>query len=134
MSTEDTLKHARESGKASLEALVEMVDALIAAEEANDDDAREKAEQVIHEDPLSVQVRSDWYTPGDKDGAKAAEYELLLATGGPAVRIIGDLECGEPISARLEVQDWFIPWTRLVTSEGDDEKLLRYAQCFYFGA
>jgi hypothetical protein len=131
MSEEDKLKHARESGRATLAAIIEMVDALIAAEEADDEDAREAARERIMEDPLSLRIRSDWHSPGDK--SEAAEYELLLGTGGPAVRIVGTLDRGDAETAVLEVQDWFTPWTRLVTSTGDDEKLLRYAQCFYFG-
>lgn len=84
---------------------------------------REKANQDIQEDPLSVEVRSDW-----------KEYNILLCTGGPACRIIGDLdEHGQPDRARIEYQDWFTPWIELVniTSEERDA-LLNYAQQFCF--
>ncbi|MDR6858912.1 hypothetical protein J2W96_005244 [Variovorax guangxiensis] len=39
------------------------------------------------------------------------EFEILLCTGGPTVRIVGDLDHhGEPDRARIEYQDWFEPW------------------------
>ena len=62
---------------------------------------------------------------------EADNYELLLGTGGPAVRIVGDLgEHKEPTSARLEVQDWFKPWTEYSDENHDDNMLLAYACCF----
>jgi hypothetical protein len=115
---------ADEIGKSAYESIAEMVEAL-------DGDDEESALETIQEDPLSVQVRSDWYTPGEED-VKPSEYEILLSTGGPASRILGDLdEYGQPTRARLEVQDWFKPWTEYF--DVDHKILLRYAQCFYFG-
>lgn len=100
---------------------------------AGDCKDREDAEQRIHEDPLSLDVRSDWYAPGDSDkGGAPSEFRLLLGTGGPAVRIIGELnEHGEPTSATLQTQDWFTQWTDY--READEEMLLTYCRCFYFG-
>jgi len=95
----------------------------------NPESCRERIEQ----DPLSVEVRGDWHTPGDEDGDGPAEYRILLCTGGPAVQILGELDdhC-EPKTARLMHQDWFKPWTEVIGGV-DHEKLLRYARCFYFG-
>ena len=63
---------------------------------------------------------------------EAAEFCILLTTGGPAVRIRGELdEYNEPRRAWLEVQDWFLPWTEYVCADSD--VLLNYARCFYFG-
>ena len=96
-----------------------------AGECASEDDARDR----IMEDPLSLQVRSDWRDiGGDSD---AVEYCLLLTTGGPAVRFVGDLYQGEPSSAILEVQDWGTPWTEW--READPDTLLAYARVFYYG-
>lgn len=88
------------------------------------------AEQMIHEDPLSVEVRSDWTTPGGE--MTAGEFQILLSTGGPATRIMGELDDhGEPYRAWLEVQDWFKPWTEY--HEADDREVcLAYARCFVF--
>ena len=63
---------------------------------------------------------------------KTQGYELLLGTGGPATRIVGQInEYGEPVTAELQGQDWGTQWER---TEGQDEKtLLQFAQHFYFG-
>lgn len=93
---------------------------------------REDAEQRIHEDALSVEVRSDWHTPGE-DGTPD-QFRILLCTGGPAVQIRGELDQhGEPCRAWLEYQDWGTPWTERINQPGDQEALLAYAGCFYFG-
>ena len=106
-------------------------------EQYHDEDA---AREAIQEDPLSVQVRSEWHTPGQE--SEEGEYEILLCTGGPAVRIFGDLgrysepdgRYSEPDDAQLEYQDWFTAWERYCdTSPEEDEALLYYARCFYFG-
>lgn len=130
MSNDD---NARKQAIAQFRSIVDMVKRLRSDDAAVSDQAREEIEQ----DALSVQVRSGWYTPGDAEGAKPAEYELLLCTGGPAVRIVGALsEYGEPESAHLEFQDWFTPWAEWRT-RGDQSKfeawLIDYARCFYFG-
>ncbi len=98
-------------------------------EEVDEETARER----IQEDALSVQVRGDWHNVGaDDDGA--CEYEVLLSTGGPATRIIGELnERHEPTSARLQAQDWFTPWTEYVVTGSDHDALMAYVACFYFG-
>lgn len=91
---------------------------------------RDDAEQMIHEDPLSVQVRSDWVSVGET--MTAGEFEILLTTGGPAVRIMGELdEHGEPYRAWLEVQDWGKCWTHYY-EPGLTDVLLTYARCFCF--
>jgi hypothetical protein len=99
--------------------------------------AREKGEGVmdafeeIQEGPLAVSVRSDWQAPGSR--LKAAEYQILLARGGPAVRITGELDEEQPTTARIEYQDWFTPWQELPTSPEETETLIEYARCFYLG-
>ena len=94
---------------------------------------RDKAEEIIREDPLLIEVRTGWHTPGECE--EPMEYCILLCTGGPACQIIGDLdEYLQPSTARLEYQDWFTPWISYnETSEGDNEALLTYARQFYFG-
>jgi hypothetical protein len=123
---------AKDQAKAQLESIREMVKALKDAEEANDDSAREEAEQMIQEDPLSVQVRSGWHNPGEK--AENEEFEILLCTGGPAVRIIGELdEHNEPEWARIEFQDWFTSWMDYSLDSEEEEDVLTYCRSFYFG-
>ncbi len=141
--TEDRLADAKRQGQAQFDSIKEMVAALDC--EIEDADG---PRQRIEEDALSVQVRSGWYSPGgdDPSDTKPAEYEILLCTGGPACRIIGQLDQhGEPETARLEVQDWFQPWTEYRPVNPDDKTfasridtkaesiMLAYARCFYFG-
>ena len=92
--------------------------------------SREEAQTRIQEDALSVQVRTDWRDLDEMD-ATPNEFCILLSTGGPASRIRGELESGEPSRAWLEVQDWGTPWTQYFGIE--QETLLTYARCFYFG-
>lgn len=124
------LKEHREPGNLEATTLEELQKLIL--EELTEDELgfdEEEARRTIEEDPLSVQVRSGWHTPGAE--AEAEEYEILLGTGGPATRIRGDLDRGQPQTARLEVQDWFKPWTEYLAAEEDT--LLKYASVFYFG-
>lgn len=127
-------EHAIRNAEAWMENVREMVDALDAANGKGAAD--EEARQAIEESPLSVQVRGGWYSPGDEaKGGAPEEFEILLSTGGPALRIIGELDqYGQPERPRLQWQDWGTPWTDFVdTSEQDDEALLTFCGVFYFG-
>jgi hypothetical protein len=91
----------------------------------------ETARETIQEDALEIQVRSDWHSLGEE--STPSEYYILLCTGGPAVRIIGELDRNEPSSARLQYQDWGTSWTEYITTGSDHDALMTYAQQFYFG-
>lgn len=163
MKTTDT--RAEDQARAQLSSIVEMVKRLVHAQECDGKDCEltsekilsginlsynegdtateeereeyhdeEQAGQSIEEDPISVQVRSGWANSPEEMEAK--EYEILLCTGGPAVRIVGDLgQWNKPENATLEYQDWFTPWDELVDiSSQDREALLTYARQFYFGS
>ena len=124
-------KSLQEIGKSAYESIEEMVTNLNQAREDEDDTAIEAAEQTIHEDPLSVRVRDGWRSPGaQSDGPD--EYEILLSTGGPATRIVGELDdhC-EPSTARLQSQDWYTTFETF--HDADEEVLLAYCREFYFG-
>jgi hypothetical protein len=92
----------------------------------------EQAETTIQEGVLSVETRGDWAPTGHPHDSLPTDYRILLGTGGPAVRMIGELDrYQEPKTAVLQAQDWFTPW---VDFEGaDEEVLLDFARCFYFG-
>lgn len=92
----------------------------------------EHARQIVEESPLSVQVRSGWVSPGAE--MEAEDFEILLSTGGPALRIRGELDqYNQPASATLEYQDWGTPWTEYYGENFDRDALLTYCQVFYFG-
>jgi hypothetical protein len=101
---------------------------------AVNEEEREAAQITIEEDPLSVEVRGDWHAPGG-EGAKPSEFMILLCTGGPAVRIRGELDRhSEPEKSRIEYQDWFTPWQTLPDlSDEENAALLDYCHQFYFG-
>lgn len=99
-------------------------------EQAGECTSREDAEQRIHEDPLSVEVRSGWAS--SKEEFQPEEFNILLSTGGPAVRILGELDANnEPCRAWLQTQDWGTPWTDYYEPDTSDI-LLTYARCFCF--
>lgn len=127
----DRLEELRDSAEA-LEDLTgeerEELESLEAA--AGDCTDQVDALQRISEDPLEVTVRSDWTAPGT--ALTADEFCILLCTGGPAVRICGELgNNGAPCRAWLEHQDWGTPWTQY--GGADSDTLCRYASHFFFG-
>lgn len=129
---------ARDNATAWLETIRELVANLQAAYDADArdgaQDAADAAQTAIHEAPLSVEVRSGWYQPGAADVQEPTEYQILLATGGPATRITGQLDVyGQPDTARLEYQDWGTPWTPHPLTGEEREDVLTFAQSFYFG-
>lgn len=101
------------------------------AADAGDFMDADEARECILDDALDVQVRSGWHGPDEK--LVPSEYMILLCTGGPAVRIRGDLDRYlQPCSSVLEYQDWGTPWTEYRGDNADSNALLDYAQCFYF--
>lgn len=114
--------------------LDELADLIAAATIDGDELDADTARERIQDDALSVEVRSGWYSLGMEGcDSSPAEYCILLCTGGPACRIVGALDRGEPSSAHLEYQDWGTPWTEYWVSAADEAILLDYARCFYFG-
>ena len=85
----------------------------------------------LQEEPLSIEVRSPWHSPGediDNDG----EFKILMATGGPACQIRGELDDGEPRRAWIEGQDWGTPWQQVFTHGEETEAILWFASLFCF--
>jgi len=127
--------HAVENAQGHLQSIRELV-AKYNASVTNQGGADYKTDAIdeeFHEYPLSVQVREPWHNPGET-GARPAEFEVLLTTGGPGLRIIGDLnEYGQPTSVALQIQDWGIPWTSMNLLRDDEATLLEFASHLYFG-
>ena len=109
----------------------ELADLEEAAGDCKDaDEARER----ILEDALEVQVRAGWHSPGETV-LTPEEFYILLCTGGPAVRIVGDVDHSmQPERPRLEYQDWGTSWTELVSLESHEREALQsYCAAHYFG-
>lgn len=87
--------------------------------------------------PLSVEVSAGYYAPGTEP--KPNRFQVLLSTGGPALRIAGDLNNWlEPSGdIRFQVQDWFTPWedyTPESVGRSDLADALAWVcSCFWFG-
>jgi len=138
MSQTRTSSDAMQQAKAQLESIVELA---VAMETAQTDGeaffegetlSLDELEDRAREWPLSVLVRSEWTSPGSE--LTAAEYEILLCTGGPAVRLRGDLASyGEAETAFLEYQGWFTAWDRLALSSDESDAVARFVSLFWFG-
>src|SRR5690606_30845788 len=116
-----------------LKIIVDLIQRLHAAQDAGDKAAEDAARKKIEYLPLEVLVRSGWRRPGE-DAGTPEEYQILLSTGGPAVRIVGDLgRYGEPTTAVLEYADWGMPWTAYPTDVEASRALLEFARQFYYG-
>ncbi len=129
----DPNEHAIANARAWMESIREQVAKMSAADDAEDYDAAEEVRSEIMESPLSVQVRTGWFSPGQQADACAEEFEVLLTTGGPALRLVGDLDRDTASNARLEWQEWGTPWTEYRTTEEDDEAISTWLACMYFG-
>lgn len=127
----DKDEHAKENARAHLDGILSLWKDYTGAETPGDsDEAAMDAESSV----LEVCVRSGWHHPGSDEGTEPSEYYLLLTTGGPALRVIGELdEAGEASTARLEYQDWGTPWTEYRLTEEESEAVQGFARIFYFG-
>lgn len=126
--------HAQEQAKAQYESIRELMEAFNIAEKEENEQAVEEAREAIQYDPLEITVRNGWHQPGGDDFT-SKEYCILLCTGGPAVRIIGELDqYNNPQTATLECQDWGTEWESWNgTTRAAEHTLLSYASHFYFG-
>jgi len=115
-------EHARSQAESKLKSIMALM------ERFHDMDA---TVEEIYESPLSVEVSSGWIPVGEK--FKPMKYNLLMTTGGPAVRIVGDLDTeGIPATAELEYQDWGTPWTTYPLNSEELQAILEFAQYFSY--
>lgn len=140
MTDTDKNAHAIRNARAWAESILEAMTAYKALEKGEGESVTYDGEtftdadelrQRIEEMPLSVAVRGGWYSPGDEDkGGEAEEFQILLSTGGPALRLVGDIGS----RASLEYQDWGIPWTEYrETTDAEDDAIEAFVGLFWFG-
>lgn len=121
----------KERAHSSVQAEFSRIQALVLAYTgATSPERQEEAKRAITSEAPQIAVRSNWHRPGEAE--HVSEYRILLSAGAPTVQIIGDIEEGEPYTARLGYQDWFTRWEEYELSEEEEEQLLTYARCFDF--
>lgn len=141
-------EHAISNAEAWITNIVETIAALAAAEASEmaecsqcegigEIERMEDAESIrerIQEEPLCIEIRSDWHSPGDPKPLPG-QYLVLLSTGGPALRIFGELDdYSQPDDwPHLQWQNWGTPWTDYDLTEAEREALTAYARQFYYG-
>ena len=127
--TTTATNHAAANAAAWCETILDQLARLkVACRES--DETYDVIREEIQQSALSLQVRSDWEELGTD--LEPGELCILLSTGGPALRIVGDLgrfNC--PKDCRMEYQDWGTPWTeyRAIGSAVLDS----WAAQFYWG-
>ena len=104
---------------------IESIAGMVKKANSRNEERAEEGKTAIQENPLEIKTGKEF------DGTRT--YMILLGTGGPAARIIGELsEYDEPDSAEFQFQDWFEPWTTAQTTKEERETMIEYARHFYF--
>ena len=97
-----------------------------------DYEKQEKIKENILNSALSVEFRSGWTS--NPNELEIEEFKILLTWGGPALRVIGDLnQYKEPENVKMQFQDWGTLWTDFEITENQQEALSWFCNCFYFG-
>ena len=134
MTTSQTKKenHALNNAIGHLESMVEDFKKDQLFEKIKDYDAQDQLRESVLNSALSVEFRSGWYSSLD-DELVPEEFKILLTWGGPALRVIGELDNYGPVNPKLQYQDWGTFWTDLEITEDQQEALNWFCNCFYFG-
>ena len=129
--------HALNNAISHIESMVEDYEICSYIEQSNpttteQEKKLEETKESILNSALSVEFRSGWYSSLD-DELVPEEFKILLSWGGPALRIIGELENFIPVNPKLQFQDWGTLWTDLEITEDQQNALDWFCNCFYFG-
>ena len=137
MTTTKEKNHALQNAQGHIKSIVEYFETGSYIEQSNvtTNEQEEKLEEIresINNSALSVEFRSGWSTNSEK--LEAEEFKILLTWGGPALRVIGDLDqYKQPENIKMQFQDWGTPWTDYELTEKEEESLNWFVNCFYFG-
>lgn len=119
--------HAYDQALAQIASIRDMVERL----QSDDEETADQASIDINDDPLSIEIRTDWHLPGPS--APAAEYRIVLCTGGPHVEIQGDLDDHkQPETAMIVYKDWGTSDSMTLSGE-ELQDVLTYARQFWYG-
>ena len=129
--------HALQNAIGHIESILEDYEKYVFYESCNVTtmEQEEEIEQIrenILNSALSVEFRSGWNS--NPNQLEIEEFKILLTWGGPALRVIGDLnQYKEPENIKMQFQDWGTFWTDFKITENQQEALNWYCSCFYFG-
>tara|TARA_B100000424_G_C22518396_1_gene297939 strand:- start:66 stop:467 length:402 start_codon:yes stop_codon:yes gene_type:complete len=132
MKTTTKENHALNNAIGHIESMVEDFKKDKLFEKIKDYDAQDQLRESILNSALSVEFRSGWYSSLD-DELVPEEFKILLTWGGPALRIIGELDNYGPVNPKLQFQDWGTLWTDFEITENQQDALNWFCNCFYFG-
>jgi len=129
--------HALQNAIGHIESIVEDYENFNYIENLNvtcdeDYEKQEEIKESILNSALSVEFRSGWTSnPND---IELEEFKILLTWGGPALRVIGQLnQYKEPENVKMQFQDWGTCWTDFEITENQQRALNWFCNCFYFG-
>ena len=124
--------HALNNAIGHMESMVEDFKKDQQLQESNDYNQQDELRESVLNSALSVEFRSGWYSSLD-DELVPEEFKILLTWGGPALRIIGELDNYGPVNPKLQYQDWGTAWTDFEITEDQRKALNWFCNCFYFG-
>ena len=124
--------HALNNAIGHMESMVEDFKKDQQLQESNDYNQQDELRESVLNSALSVEFRSGWYSSLD-DELVPEEFKILLTWGGPALRIIGELDNYGPVNPKLQFQDWGTPWIDFKITEDQQNALNWFCNCFYFG-
>ena len=129
--------HALQNAIGHIESIVKDYERLSYLESLNptsceEEEEIEQTKESILNSALSVEFRSGWTSnPND---IELEEFKILLTWGGPALRVIGDLnQYKEPENIKMQYQDWGTYWTDFEITEEQEKALNWFCNFFYFG-
>jgi len=136
MKTTTKENHALNNAIGHIESMVEDFKKDQQLQESNDYNQQDELRESVLNSALSVEFRTGWYSSLDEE-TKPEEFKILLSWGGPALRIIGELDDYGPVNPKLQFQDWGTPWTDLndiwELNQNQQDALNWFCNCFYFG-
>ena len=124
--------HALNNAISTIKTMVEDFKKDQQLQESNDYNQQDELRESILNSALSVEFRSGWYSSPNEE-TTPEEFRILLAWGGPALRVIGEIEENFAVNPKLQYQDWGTPWTDYEITKDQENALNWFCNCFYFG-
>lgn len=132
MTTTTKQNHALQNAEGHIESIVDDFKKDQQLQDSNDYNQQDELRESILNSALSVEFRSGWST--NPEQLEIEEFKILLSWGGPALRVIGDLDqYKQPENIKMQFQDWGTPWTDFEITESQQKALNWFCDCFYCG-